>query len=68
MTEHPLTDQDALREAYDKGRDDQLEQVKARVAAKIADLRQFSGWENDACTLEFYFESILKDLRPQEDN
>ena len=46
----------------------QLKQVKERVAAKIAELRQRPGWNEDAWTLEFYFESILKDLRPQEDN
>ena len=46
----------------------QLKQVKERVAAKVAELRQYPACKEDACTLEFYFESILKDLRPQEDN
>ena len=46
----------------------QLKQVKERVAAKIAELRQRPGWNEDAWTLEFYFESILKDLRPQEED
>ena len=80
---HPLTDEmiqeigrsvggcefnDSCHDEMRAAADWQLKQVKERVAAEVAELRQYPACKEDACTLEFYFESILKDLRPQEDN
>ena len=55
-------------EAFQTGADCQLEQVKEAVSAEIADLRQYPYWKDDADTLAFHFDIILKTLRPQENN
>ena len=66
ISKYPYTDDviEDMRAAADW----QLEQVKLEANKLMGDLLCIYGMQLEANAFEFYFNKLLKNLRPQEDN